>query len=143
MKLIKWLLIPFFSYFLITCHAYTTALFSSVFRISFYNPNKFELLLLVMLPHFLASIIVSIFSAYLLTAIYKQLALWVSIIITFPAIIISLMGGSSLSNPSIGNLALLFVNIILLALMVIFTIKVTKYKQALTSNSSGTHNGAN
>jgi hypothetical protein len=132
MKLIKWLLIPFFSYLLFTCHAYTTALFLSVFQISFYNPNKFALLLFVMLPHFLASIVVSIFSAYLLTAIYKKLALWVSIIITFPAIIISLMGGSSLSTPSIGNLAVLFVNIILLALMVIFTIKVTKYKQALT-----------
>jgi hypothetical protein len=37
------------------------------------------------------------------------------------------MGVSSLASPSIGNLAVLFVNVVLLLIMLTFTAKVSRY----------------
>ena len=88
--------------------------------------NKSFLLIMLMLPSFLASTLIAVLSAYLLTAIYKRAAVWVSFLVALPVLVVSFPELSTIGNPTTGTLVVLYEMVTCLALMLACSFIVSK-----------------
>jgi hypothetical protein len=139
MKFLKWILVPFIAFAAFVIYGYMLNFLSQLIPIPD-KSNKAFLLIMLMLPHFLASAFIAVLCAYLLTFFYKNKAVLVSFFVALPAIVVALSELSNISNPTVSTLVVFYEMLTYLTLMLACSFIVSKQAKPVTNHSSETVN---